>query len=59
PPRPRHMDAGGIAPGLEQGETHGVSLGEEGAAGKAVAIAGDPMAVAVMPNVEVMRQANA
>jgi len=53
------MDAGGIAPGLEQGETHGVSLGEEGAAGKAVAIAGDPMAVAVMPNVEVMRQANA
>ncbi len=49
------MDAGGIAAALEQGETHGISAGEEGAARKAVAIACDPMAVAVMPNVEVMR----
>jgi hypothetical protein len=49
------MDAGGIASGLEQGETHGVSASEEGATGEAVAIARDPMAAAVMPNVEMMR----
>jgi hypothetical protein len=53
------MGASGIASGLEQGETQGFSLGEEGAAGQAVAIAGDPMTVAIMPNVEVMREANA
>jgi hypothetical protein len=53
------MDAGGVASGLEQGKAPGVPVGEEGAAGKAVAIACDPMAVAVVPNIEMMGRANA
>lgn len=54
PHRPRFVDAGSIAAGLKQGETHSVPAGEEGAAGEAVAIACDPMTLAVMPYVEMM-----
>jgi len=48
------MDMGGIAAGLEQGKAQCIPMGEENAAGEAVAIACDPMAVAVVPNIEVM-----
>ena len=53
------MNIGSIAAGLEQGKAPGVLVRQERAAGEPVAIAGDPVAMAVVTNVEMVRQANA
>jgi hypothetical protein len=52
------MDKGGIAAGLEQREAHGIPMGEESPAGEAVAVARNPMAAAIVANVEVVGWAN-
>jgi hypothetical protein len=49
------MDVGRIAAGLEQDKAQRIGTSDEDAAGEAVAVARDPMAVSIVPNVEVMR----
>ena len=57
--RPRvGMDVGAVAAGLEQRETYRVLAGQEGAAGEAVAVAGDPITLPVAFDVEVVGQAD-
>jgi hypothetical protein len=53
------MHVGGVAAALEQRETDGIAARQKDAAGKTIAIARDPMAVAVVSNVEMMRRADA
>ena len=53
------MDEGGIPAGLEQSKAHGVPVGDESPAGEAVAVARNPMAAAIVANVEVVGWANA
>ena len=57
--RPRiSMHVGAVTAGLEQGETYRVLAGQEGAAGEAVAVAGDPITLPVAFDVEVVGRAD-
>ena len=52
------MHVGAVTAGLEQGETYRVLAGQEGAAGEAVAVAGDPITLPVAFDVEVVGRAD-
>jgi hypothetical protein len=55
----RLVHIGGVAASLEQGEADGVPAGKESTAAKAVAVPGDPMAMAIVLDVKMVGLANA
>lgn len=55
----RHVHIGRIATRLEQRKAQGIAAGVEGSTGQTVAIARDPMAATVRPDIEMVGLVNA